>query len=151
VTREVGLAFAARRPRRPLLGALPGSRFASRPATAGIRRRLDEALERAGTDLDSAYRGAVELGSHRDVVLAVASGKADVGLTTHAWAARASLHFQALATEAYHLVVSAERLGDPAVVALCELMQSGAFRTQLEQRFGYDVSKTGEIRITPEN
>jgi len=146
VTREVGLA-AVRRFRRVLLGSLPGSRFASRPATAGVRRRLDGALERAGTDLASAYSGAIELGSHRDVVLAVASGHADIGLTTQAWASRAGLEFQALGSETYDLVVAAERLGDPAVVALCELVQSAAFRRQLRSRFGYDVSKTGELRI----
>ena len=146
VTREVGLA-AVRRSRRALLGTLPGSRLASRPSTAGIRRRLDAALERAGTDLDTAYRGAVELGSHRDVVLAVASGNADVGLTTHAWASRAGLEFQALGSETYDLLIAADRLGDPAVVALCELLQSAELRKQLRTRFGYGVSKTGELRV----
>ena len=33
------------------------------------------------------------------------------------------------------------------VVALCELVQSAAFRQQLRARFGYDVSETGEQRI----
>jgi len=147
VTREVGLAASVRRTRRALLGALPSSRLASRPSTAGIRHRLDGALAEAGTDLASAYRGAMELGSHRDVVLAVASGNADIGLTTHAWASRAGLAFQALGSETYELLLAAERLGEPAVVALCELVQSAEFRKQLRSRFGYGVGKTGELRI----
>lgn len=146
VARELGLA-SVRRSRRALLAALPGSRLASRPATAGIRRRLDAVLQRAGTDLASAYRGAVEFASHRDVVLAVAAGSADIGLTTEAWASRAGLEFQALGAETYDLLVAAERLGDAAVVALCELLQSATFRKQLRARFGYDVSHTGELRI----
>jgi hypothetical protein len=79
--------------------------------------------------------------------LAVASGNADVGLTTHAWASRAGLEFQALGSETYDLLITADRLGDPAVVALCELLQSAELRKQLRTRFGYGVSKTGELRV----
>jgi molybdate-binding protein len=79
-------------------------------------------------------------------VLAVAAGKADVGITTHAWASLAGLSFEPIGAEAYELVVPAERLGDAPVTALCELLQSGRLRRQLRERFGYGVTKTGELR-----
>jgi putative molybdopterin biosynthesis protein len=146
MTREVGLASRAHS-RQRLLAALVGRRLASRPSTAGVRRRLDRALERAGTDLPSAYRNAVELDSHRAVVLAVASGSAEIGLATHAWASMAGLRFQPLGSEAYDLAIAAEHLGDARVVALCELVQSARLRKQLRDRFGYGVGKTGELRV----
>lgn len=95
----------------------------------------------------SSYRDAVELDSHRDVVLAVAAGKADVGITTHAWASLAGLSFEPIGAEPYELVVPAERLGDAPVTAPCELLQSGRLRRQLRERFGYGVTKTGELRF----
>jgi hypothetical protein len=54
---------------------------------------------------------------------------------------------EALSSESYDLVIAAERLGEPSIVALCELVQSAAFRKQLRARFGYDVSRTGELRV----
>jgi putative molybdopterin biosynthesis protein len=146
MTRDVGLASRARSRQRGVR-ALLGRRLASRPPTAGVRQRLDRALEEAGADRSHAYRGAVELDSHRDVVLAVAAGKADVGITTHAWASLAGLSFEPIGSEAYELVVPAERLGDPRVTALCELLQSGRLRRQLSERFGYGVKKTGDLRF----
>ena len=41
------------------------------------------------------------------------------------------------------------RLGDARVVALCEICQSGLFRRQLRDRFGYGVDRTGELRFSP--
>ncbi|HTV25383.1 MAG TPA: helix-turn-helix transcriptional regulator [Polyangiaceae bacterium] len=146
MTREVGLASRGR-PRQRGVRAIVGRRLASRPPTAGVRQRLDRALERAGADRARAYRDALELDSHRDVVLAVSAGKADVGITTHAWAGVAGLSFEAIGSEAYELVVPASRLGEAPVVALCELLQSAALRRQLRERFGYGVAKTGELRF----
>ena len=146
MTREVGLVSRARSRQRGVR-ALVGRRLASRPPTAGVRRQLDRALEQAGAEHALAYRDALELESHRDVVLAVAAGRADVGLTTHAWANVAGLCFEPIGSEASELVVSAERLGDAPVTALCELLQSGRLRRQLRERFGYGVAQTGAVRV----
>lgn len=145
MTREVGLCARARLHK--LDASIAGRRIASRPPTAGVRRRLDAALTKAGADLSSVYRNAVELESHRAVVLAVGAGRADVGLTTHAWAASAGLQFRALGSESYELVVQAASLGDARIIALAELLQSGRLRKRLRDGFGYGVNKTGELRV----
>jgi molybdate-binding protein len=124
-----------------------GKRLASRPATAGIRRALDHALDGAGVEAVGAYRNATEYASHRDVVLAVAAGKADVGLTTLAWARAANLRFVTLGREAYELAIPVHWLGDPRVVGLCEAAQSLKLRKRLRDVFGYDVKQTGSLRI----
>ncbi len=146
VDREVGLVARASA-RVPSLAALPEMRLASRPATAGIRHHLDVALTKSGIDPVAAHGSAVILGSHRDVVLAVARGEADVGIASRAWAARLGLAFVPVAVEPYGLVVDSATLGDPTVLAMAEAAQSDGFRRSVEAAPGYDASSAGEIRL----
>lgn len=122
-------------------------RLALRPKTAGIRHHLDDALCRAGIAPEMAHRQAAEYGSHRDAVMAVVRGDADIALSSHAWAAHAGLGFSPIVTEAYGLVFRAEHLGDARVVTLCELAQSGRYRARIMQRAGYDATHAGQLRI----
>jgi putative molybdopterin biosynthesis protein len=146
VTRQVGLV-TRRGSRLRGVSALVGKRVASRPPTAGVRRQLDQSLALAGIEPERAYRHATECACHRDVVLAVSAGAADVGIATDAWARAANLPFQALHSEPYELVIPVQELGNPRVVALCEVAQGPAWRKQLRDDFGYDVGRTGELRV----
>jgi excisionase family DNA binding protein len=145
VQREVGLVY----PRRaaPLrLRDLPGLRLASRPETAGVRGHLDGALRAAGLTPARAHKRGLELSSHLEVVAAVVSGRADVGLASRAWGERFNLAFHPLATEAYGLIVKARDLGDPRFVRLCEAAQGQAFRTEAGAIAGCDAAGAGDIR-----
>jgi putative molybdopterin biosynthesis protein len=145
VNREIGLLF--RKGSKPVrLADLPKRILASRPPSAGVRTHLDVALRAARLDPDVVHRRALLLSSHLDVVLAVASGQADVGLASRAWGERAGLAFQPLATEAYGLIVKASDLGDAGVVRVCELAQGEAFRSEVGAIPGYDVEGAGDIR-----
>jgi excisionase family DNA binding protein len=144
--REVGLAHR-RGTRLRSASGIVGRRLAYRPSTAGVRAHLDRALGSAGVELERAYAQATLYDSHRDVVMALVRGDAEVGLVSRAWAARAGLGFLPLASEAYGLVLRASDLGDPRVVALCEIAQSGAYRTKLRRDFGYEARRAGEIRV----
>src|SRR5512138_1717527 len=95
VRREVGLLGPRGAPP-PRLEDLARATLASRPPSAGVRRHLDAALRRAGLDPDRVHRRALLLGSHLDVVTAVASGRVDVGLGSRAWGERAGLSFRPL-------------------------------------------------------
>jgi excisionase family DNA binding protein len=145
--RELGLVFR-RGLRLRRASSIVGRRFAGRPPTAGIRAHLDEALRREGVSLERAYAGAEIHASHREVVMAVVREDAEVGLASRAWAIRAGLGFLPLAREAYGLVLRAEDLGDPRVVALCEAAQSASFRKQLGRDFGYEARRAGELRVS---
>lgn len=147
--RELGLVFP-RGARVRRAAAIVGRRLALRPPTAGIRALLDEALAREGVDPARAYAGAASYGSHRDAAMAVVRGDADVGLASRAWATRAGLGFFPLASEGYALVLRSGDLGDPRVAALCEAAQSAAYRKRLRGDLGYDVRRTGEIRVSRE-
>ena len=145
VTREIGL-LQRKGSRAIRLGELSEQVLASRPPSAGVRMHLDEALRAAQLDADVAHRRAVLLPSHLEVVLAVVSGRADVGLASRAWGERAGLVFHPLATESYGLIVKACDLGDARVVRVCELAQGEGFRTEVGRVPGYDVQGAGDIR-----
>lgn len=144
VAREVGLVHRERG--ELALRSLAKFRVATRPATAGVRGYLDAALKAARLDPERMQRKAMVLDSHLEVVLAVAAGRADVGLCSRAWGERAGLSFQPLATEAYGLIVKARDLGDARLVRLCEVAQSTAYRDEVRAVAGYDPSGSGDIR-----
>jgi putative molybdopterin biosynthesis protein len=144
--RELGLAFPrGRRVRR--LSSIVGRRLADRPPTAGIRVHLDDALRREGIDPAEAHASARLYPSHRDAVLAVVRGDADLALASRGWAVRAGLGFFPVVTEGYGLAVHAGALGDPRVAALGERAQSAAYRRRLTSDFGYDARRAGELRF----
>jgi putative molybdopterin biosynthesis protein len=145
VTREVGLVYpAGTRPLR--LKDLARRRLISRPPSAGVRGHLDAALRAGGLDPGRIQRRASVAGSHLEVVLAVVSGKAEVGLASRAWGERAGLAFLPLASEEYGLIVKARDLGDARVVRLCEVAQGKAFRAEMGAVPGCDAAGAGEIR-----
>lgn len=145
VQREIGLVSPKAAPLLRLRD-LPRRRLASRPPSAGVRACLDAALRGLRLDPAKVHRKAVALGSHLEVVLAVAAGQADAGLASRAWGERAGLAFLPLATEAYGLIVKARDLGDARVVRLCEVAQGRAFRAEVGAIPGYDAAGAGDIR-----
>lgn len=144
VSREIGLVHP--RGQRLALKDLGKQRLASRPPTAGVRGYLDAVLKAERLDANRVHRRALVADSHLEVVLAVASGRADVGLCSRAWAERAGLGFHALATEAYGLILRARDLGDTRIIRLCEVAQSPAFREQVGAIAGYEAAGSGDIR-----
>jgi excisionase family DNA binding protein len=148
VDREVGLVGRSGRAA-PRLPEASGRRLASRPATAGVRSVLDAALREAGVDAERTHARALTLPSHRDVVLAVGRGAADVGVTSHDWGARSGLPFRSLGSESYDLLVAADDLGHPAVVALLACAQSTAFRRRLRGLAGHTAAGSGDVRVHP--
>lgn len=150
VTRELGLAHRrGQRIRR--VSSVAGKRLAGRPTTAGIRRHMDQALLREGVDLEEAYSHAEEHPSHREAVMAVVRGDAEIALASGAWAAHAGLGAMTIANEAYGLVVRALDMSDPRVIALIEVAQSKRYRARLAQHAGYDASRAGAVHMSTEN
>jgi excisionase family DNA binding protein len=143
--RTVGLAYARRKLRK--LTDVQGLRLASRPATAGVRRYLDGALSDANVDTEEVHGRALLCASHRDVVLALVSGQADVGLVSLAWANRAGLAFLPIFDEDYALCMKASSLTTQAGRALVRALQSPALRRLLATQPGYDTRQTGTLRV----
>lgn len=129
------------------ISSIVGFRLASRPKTAGIRQRIDRALEEEGIAFQDAYCRAEEYASHRYAVMAVVRGSADIALSSRAWAAHAGLGFTPYATEAYGMVFRAKYLADPRILQLCEIVQGGVFRNRLSRHAGYSTSQMGRLSI----
>ncbi len=145
VRREIGLVYR-RSSEAPVVRALSKLRLASRPESAGVRQHLDRAIRKVGMDPARVHRKAEILHSHLDVALAVASGRADVGLASRAWGKRVGLAFLPLADEGYGLLVLARDLGDPRVVRMCEVAQGNEYRAEVGAVAGYDPEGSGDIR-----
>jgi excisionase family DNA binding protein len=143
VTREIGLVAKGRTPK---VKDLTKGRLASRPASAGVRRYLDEALLAEGMALPEVDARAQIFASHLDVVCAVAREDADLGIASRAWAHQLGLGFLPLAREAYGLLVRARDLGDRSVVRVCEVAQGERFRTGVAAVPGYDPTGAGDIK-----
>jgi excisionase family DNA binding protein len=149
VAREVGLAAPPGKKVPALKQLGPGLRplrFASRAPSAGVRTLLDDQLRKARLDSAKIHRKAALLPSHAEVAWALARGDFDAGLISRAWAARLGLPFRMLAVEPYGLLVHAADLGDPRIVALCEVAQSDSYRRKVSAVPGYDPTGAGDIR-----
>jgi excisionase family DNA binding protein len=143
--RSVGLAHARGKPP-PRLTDLAGLKLASRAATAGVRAHLDAALVAERLKPSEVHRRALICGSHRDVALALLSGKADVGLISVAWAARVGLACLPLADEDYVIELLESEQSEPAGAALLTALRSRELRRALSGAGGYVVSGLGELQ-----
>jgi putative molybdopterin biosynthesis protein len=144
--RELGLIYPRRRGA-PDLSDLPAIRFASRPVGAGSRVHLDAALRAQRLNPRQLYARAQVFTSPRDVACAVARGEADAGITTRAWASRLGLGFTRLVVERYQILITADRLGDAAVLRLCAAAQGKAFAQALRGIPGCDPSPAGTLTV----
>jgi putative molybdopterin biosynthesis protein len=144
--RQLGLAFPKRTKLRSL-AELAGLKLATRPASAGVRVLFDEALRETGLDPERAQRRALIRGSHRDVVLAVLSGRADVGVTTVAWAESAGLASLPFAEEDYRLQLRSDELTREPGRALIRTLQGREIRKLLASVAGYDPRDAGALRL----
>jgi putative molybdopterin biosynthesis protein len=117
--------------------------LASRPSTAGERAHWDRVLGEEGLDPAAVHEGALICGSHRDVALAVLSGKARVGLLTVAWAARAGLSCLPIADEDYGISLRRSELEREPGRALVRTLHGAELKRQLARAAGYQPGDIG--------
>jgi putative molybdopterin biosynthesis protein len=120
-------------------------RFSNRALGTGTRLLLDEllALGKIKPSQITGYRHTEP--SHSAVAHAIAHGSADVGLGIAAAASAMGLDFVPLVQERYDLACLKTALQDPAVKALCRLLQSAAWREQLCGMEGYHYENSGQV------
>ncbi|MFZ5567378.1 MAG: substrate-binding domain-containing protein [Pseudomonadota bacterium] len=121
-------------------------RFVNRALGTGTRLLLDELLaqERIARSRIKGYRHTET--SHAAVAQAIAAGQADAGLGIEAAARARGLDFVPLVTEDYHLVCLKSALEEPAVQALCRVLQSPDWPALLLQLPGYrPAAQMGQV------
>lgn len=147
VRRHQGLMIARGNPKgiRELADLLrPDVTFINRQAGAGTRVLLDWLLRKDALDAAQVRGYDLEVYTHAAVAASVAAGSVDAGLGIRAMAEAFGLDFLPLAWEDYDLVLPADQLGDPRVVAVLELIRGEALRRRISAMAGYDVSRMGE-------
>jgi putative molybdopterin biosynthesis protein len=112
-------------------------RFVNRALGTGTRLLLDELLaqQRIARSRIKGYRHTEP--SHAAVAQAIAAGQADAGLGIEAAARARGLDFVPLVQEDYHLVCLKSALEEPAVQALCRVLQGPDWPGLLLQLPGY--------------
>lgn len=123
-----------------------GARFVNRALGTGTRVLLDELLKQQGIAPSriKGYRHTEP--SHAAVAQAIVAGQADAGLGIEAAARSRGLDFVPLVVEDYHLVCLKSALDEPAVQALCTVLQSAGWQQELRQLPGYSAgNQPGQV------
>jgi putative molybdopterin biosynthesis protein len=121
----------------------PGLRYVNRQRGAGTRVLLDHELARRGIDAATVHGYEREEHTHLAVAAAVAADRADCGLGVLAAARAFGLDFVPVAREPYDLVLERETADAELLVPLWELLESRAFRAEVEGLGGYDTGEMG--------
>ncbi len=144
--RRRGLIFRPGLAKKPdnLRGAR-GLRFQARQAAAGSELVLERLL--AAEKMTRADLHLVETveRSETDLALALADGKADLGLGLEAAARQYKLEFQPLIEERFDLLVWRKAFFDPPFQKLLALARSEAFAAKAKALGGYDVANFGAV------
>ncbi|WP_020175289.1 helix-turn-helix transcriptional regulator [Methyloferula stellata] len=122
-------------------------RFQSRQAESGSELVLARLLEREGlkrTALNCV--DAVER-SEMDLAMAIAAGKADVGLGIEASARQFQLEFKELIEERFDLLIWRKAYFDPAFQKLIRFCAGDAFKTRARELGGYDIAGLGTVHF----
>lgn len=120
--------------------------FINREKGCGTRVLLDEQLRLLGIDRRRITGYENEENSHLAVASAVARGEADVGLGNEKAALQVrGLEFLPLQKERYEMVIKKEDMEKPSIQAVIEILQSEAFKKELQGVGDYDLTETGKI------
>jgi excisionase family DNA binding protein len=129
------------------LAATRGLRFQSRQPEAGSELVLAQLLGQEGlrkSDLhcvDAVERSEMDLG------MAIAAGKADVGLGIEASARQFQLEFTALIVERFDLLIWRKAYFDPPFQKLIRFCASEPFERRAQEFGGYDIGGFGTVHF----
>lgn len=126
-------------------------RFVNRQPGAGTRVLLDYKLAKLRLRPARINGYEREEFTHMAVAVAVASGLADCGLGVRSAANALGLDFIPVEKEEYDLVWRRDFYASDAGQALLATIRSEAFRQAVTRLGGYDVSRTGTVKLQAES
>jgi putative molybdopterin biosynthesis protein len=121
--------------------------FINRQPGSGTRILLDYELQKTGIQSSSIAGYRSEEYTHMSIAMAVASGRADVGLGILAAAKALGLDFIPVARERYDLVIPSDLIDDERIALLLDIIRSPKFIEQVLALGGYEVEETGKIQL----
>ena len=124
---------------------LAGRRLMPRQREAGSFLLLQQLLEAEGLSLDALDLVAPPARTHADVAIAIADGKAEVGLGLAAMARQFRLDFLPLVRERYDLLIWRRAFFEPPLQRLWAFCRSAPFAAKARELGGYDVGGFGRV------
>ena len=124
---------------------LAGQRLIPRQRAAGSFLLLQKLLEAEGLPLDALEVVAPPARTHADVAIAIADGKADVGLGLAAMARQFRLDLVPLVRERYDLLVWRRAYFEAPLQRLFAFCRTAAFGAKAGELGGYDVEGFGRV------
>lgn len=152
VVREQGLLVAPGNPKKisSLRDLVRGDvQFVNRQPGAGTRVLLDYKLAKLRLRPERIRGYEREEFTHMAVAVAVASGLADCGLGVHSAANALGLDFIPVDKEEYDLVLRRDFFESAAGQALLAAMRSASFRDAVARLGGYEVDRSGTVKLGP--
>jgi len=125
--------------------SLAGRRLIPRQREAGSFLLLQRLLEAEGLSLDALEVVAPPARTEADVAIAVADGKAEVGLGLAAMARQFRLDFVPLVRERYDLLIWRRAYFEPPLQRLWAFCRSAPFAAKARELGGYDVGGFGRV------
>jgi len=123
----------------------PGVRIVNREVGAGARAFLDEALAELEIDAKTIDGYGFEVAGHLEVAAAIASGRADAGVTIRLAAETYGLPFIPIREECYDLVILTRDLETAPVKAMIDTLNSRRFALEVSQLCAYDTKQMGQV------
>lgn len=122
-----------------------GIQIVNRQRGAGTRQLLDYELKKRGLSPNQLNGYEREVNTHLAVAVTVKTDDADAGLGIYSAAAQMQLNFVPIGYESYDFLVRRESYEDPRVQQLIKVLQSEAFKSELEAIGGYALESPGRI------
>jgi molybdate-binding protein len=122
-----------------------GINFVNRQKGSGTRMLLELLLAKHHIDPDQINGYDTTELTHSAVAAFIASGMAEVGFGVQTAAQRFGLDFIPLVRERYFLALPLAALNDPVMQHVITVLQSAAYREEVNKLAGYDATDTGKI------
>ncbi|PLZ50111.1 substrate-binding domain-containing protein, partial [Fischerella thermalis] len=130
--------------------AQPGVTIVNREQGSGSRELLERKLQEEKISFTAVQGFDQIVNGHQDVALAVATGKADAGVSSASIATAFGLEFIPLHQSRYDLVILKQYLEEAPVQQLLGTLGHRQVISQLQALGGYDTNLTGEVVATVE-
>lgn len=122
-------------------------RFQARQPEAGSELILAELLQREGLRKSDLHTVEAIERTETDLAMAVAAGRADIGLGIEATARQFSLDFTPLVVERFDLLLWRKAYFDPPFQRLMRFCARDAFRDRAAALGGYDCQEIGTVHF----
>jgi len=118
----------------------------NRERGSGTRILMDEKIRLLKLDKSVIKGYEVEYLSHLAIASAIARGEADLGLGNEKTSLQVDgIDFIPLKEESYDLIIKKEDMDKPAYKAILEIIQSLAFKNEIDGLGGYNITDIGKI------